>query len=202
MSSFVLLMLAATGFYLANAQQQRQRIGWLGGMLARYQIEKLIENLLQGYLRALDETDAERQRQVWQHLYSVEDQLSDQLGRFAQDLASAMEQVTRVSLLPLAVPYGTTLFPKACFDFRRAVKIHADGLAGLVAQRGELQDKARAYTLTAEILLFQHTCHWFCRSKTVASARMLARHKTSHEQVLAAVTPATLAAYQTLVQRQ
>jgi hypothetical protein len=56
--------------------------------------------------------------------------------------------------------------------------------------------------LTAEILLFQHTCHWFCRSKTVASARMLARHKTSHEQVLAAITPASLAAYQTLVQRQ
>ncbi len=199
MSSFVLLMLAATGFYLANAQQQRQRIGWLGGLLSRYQIEKLMESLLQGYLRALDETDPERQRSVWQHLYSVEDQLNDQLGRFAQDLSGAMEQVTRVSLLPLAIPYGTTLFAQACFDLRRAVKIHADGVARLTAHRLQGEDKNRAYTLTAEILLFQHTCHWFCRSKTVASARLMARHHTSYEQVLTAVSPGTQTAYRSLV---
>ena len=37
----------------------------------------------------------------------------------------------------------------------------------------------------------QHTCHWFCNSKTVASARLLARHQTTYEQVLASVTPET-----------
>jgi hypothetical protein len=48
----------------------------------------------------------------------------------------------------------------------------------------------------------QHTCHWFCKSKTVASARMLARHKTSYEQLVAAVGPDTRAAYCELVGRR
>ena len=33
--------------------------------------------------------------------------------------------------------------------------------------------------MSAELFLMQHTCHWYCRSRAVASARMLARHKTS-----------------------
>jgi hypothetical protein len=47
----------------------------------------------------------------------------------------------------------------------------------------------------AELLLMQHSCHWFCRSKVVASARMLARHQTSYEQLLDAVNPETRRAY-------
>lgn len=31
--------------------------------------------------------------------------------------------------------------------------------------------------------MMQHTCHWYCRSKSVASARMLASHRTSYEQL-------------------
>jgi len=49
------------------------------------------------------------------------------------------------------------------------------------------------------LFLMQHTCHWFCRSKTVASARLLARHKTSYAQVLAAVAPQTREAYIRLI---
>jgi hypothetical protein len=45
----------------------------------------------------------------------------------------------------------------------------------------------------------QHTCHWFCRSKSVASARMLARHRTSYEQVVGAVLPQTRSDYLGLV---
>jgi len=41
----------------------------------------------------------------------------------------------------------------------------------------------------------QHSCHWFCRSKTIASARMLAQHKTRYEQALQAVSPETRQAY-------
>ena len=58
--------------------------------------------------------------------------------------------------------------------------------------------KAKAFTLSAELFLMQHTCHWFCKSKTVASARMLARHKTSYQQVLDAVSPQTRNAYREL----
>ena len=59
--------------------------------------------------------------------------------------------------------------------------------------------KNKAFTLSAELFLMQHTCHWFCRSKTVASARMLARHKTSYAQLLASVSPETRQAYGALV---
>jgi hypothetical protein len=41
----------------------------------------------------------------------------------------------------------------------------------------------------------QHTCHWYCRSKRIASARLLRRHKPTHEQVLASVAPQTRRAY-------
>jgi hypothetical protein len=59
-----------------------------------------------------------------------------------------------------------------------------------------------AFTMSAELFLMQHTCHWFCKSKTVASARMLARHKTSYEQLVASVAPDTRTAYCALVGRR
>ena len=52
--------------------------------------------------------------------------------------------------------------------------------------------------MSAERFLMQHTCHWYCKSKTVASARMLARHQTSYEQLLDAVSPETRSAYAAL----
>ena len=63
----------------------------------------------------------------------------------------------------------------------------------------EQERKSRAFTMTAELMLMQHTCHWFCRSRTIASMRLLARHKTAYEQVLQSVSPATLKAYEKLV---
>ena len=38
-----------------------------------------------------------------------------------------------------------------------------------------------------------------CKSKTVASARMLARHQTPHEQLVASVSAETRNAYLTLI---
>jgi hypothetical protein len=49
------------------------------------------------------------------------------------------------------------------------------------------------------MLLLQHTCHWFCRSKSLASARMLARHRTSYAQLVDAVLPQTRTDYLGLV---
>ena len=59
--------------------------------------------------------------------------------------------------------------------------------------------KRLAFTMTAELLLLQHTCHWFCKSRTIASMRLLARQKTSYEQVLQSVSAGTRAAYERLV---
>jgi hypothetical protein len=41
------------------------------------------------------------------------------------------------------------------------------------------------------MLLLQHSCHWFCRSRALASARLLAHHQSSYEQVLESIDPAT-----------
>lgn len=62
-----LLIFAALviGVLVLKNRDQRQRIVLLGSHLARYDIEKLMEGLTEGYLRALGEADAERQAQVW-----------------------------------------------------------------------------------------------------------------------------------------
>jgi hypothetical protein len=45
------------------------------------------------------------------------------------------------------------------------------------------------------MLLLQHTCHWICKSRAVASARMMVRHKTSYALLLQSVSPETRLAY-------
>ena len=87
---------------------------------------------------------------------------------------------------------------------REMLQLHARGIAAVVAQapggeEGMAQERKRqAYTVTAELYLLQHSCHWFCRSATVASVRLIALHQTSYEQVLEGVSPATRAAYRQL----
>jgi hypothetical protein len=49
------------------------------------------------------------------------------------------------------------------------------------------------------MLLMQHSCHWFCRSRALACARLLAHHHTSYEQVLESVDPTTREDYLRLV---
>jgi hypothetical protein len=74
---------------------------------------------------------------------------------------------------------------------RKAFQIHSRGIADTVRNSQQAQPKDRAFMLTAEIMLMQHTCHWFCRSKAVASGRLLGRHKTRYEQVVSGVSAAT-----------
>jgi len=100
-----------------------------------------------------------------------------------------------VSTLPIAFPLADKLFPVQTFDVRQAFKIHAQGIDAGVMNAQQLPSKDRAFLLTAELLLMQHTCHWFCRSKTVASARLLARHKTHYAKVLESVSAQTRQAY-------
>jgi len=73
--------------------------------------------------------------------------------------------------------------------------IHASGIARAAGNQDGLAPRERAFVMTAELLLMQHSCHWFCKSKTVASARMLARHQTPHAQLVASVSPETRRAY-------
>ena len=105
----------------------------------------------------------------------------------------------RISRLPLALPMTTRLFPDATFDLRAAFQLHAKAFSRGVANGEGLSRKLQARRLLAEMFLFQHTCHWYCRSKSVASARLMVRHKTSHEQTVALVSPQTRQTYQALL---
>ena len=83
---------------------------------------------------------------------------------------------------------------------RELLAVHARGIHETAANARGLSPKDKAFCMTAELFLMQHSCHWFCKSKTVASARMLARHKTSYDQLVQSVSPDTRRAYLRLVQ--
>lgn len=195
MDFFILAVAPAAAIYFLKFVDERARVALLASYLARYQIEKLMETLTQGYMRALGEAEPQRRDQVWQQMESTEARLSDQLSRFSTDFQAVAEPDARISKLPLSFPFARKLLPQVAFDMRKALAIHARGIA-LSADPDDGRDhKSRAFTLSAEMLLMQHSCHWFCKSKGIASARLAMRHQTSYEQLLASVSPATRQAY-------
>ena len=199
MEIFTLLLLLATGFYVFKSKDQKRRIDLLGQVLGKYQIEKMMETLTLGYNRALSEPDASRQSQILALQHATELALNEQFSRFAAEFSRVDALDARVSTLGFAIPYADRLFPDRTFDLRKAFSIHAQGLARATENSMGLSPKSRAFHVSAELFLMQHTCHWFCRSKTVASARMLARHQTSYEQLVGAVLPQTRTAYHALI---
>lgn len=201
MDFLTLAIIVTIAVYVLKRQDQRRRTRLLAEHLGRLQIEKLMGSLIEGYLRALGEADAQRRAQVWALLEGTEKSLSEQFQRFAEDFARAPAEEVRVSTLPLALPYVERIYPQGSFDMREMVKLHARAIAAVqvYAAQDEEERRRRAFMLTAEVFLMQHSCHWFCRSLTVASVRLLARHQTRYEQVLAAVAPATREAYLRLI---
>lgn len=195
MDSFLLAFLAGMAVYMLIASEQRKRIALLGVHLHQFNIERLMETLADGYLRALGENDQARRDQIWGLLESSESQLGDQFASFAKSFAKLDEAHTRVSKLALTLPLATRLLPAFCFDARKAFTIHSEGFTRVAANAKGLTARDKAFTMMAELLLMQHTCHWFCKSRAVASARLLARHQTPYEKVLASVSPETRQAY-------
>ena len=199
----ILIFLAfGAAYHVLKSREQMRRITLLAGYLGRFDIEKLMERLVDGYLRALGEGNAERQAQVWEHLHAQEDKLRDQFQQFTVAFADVWADSARVSTLPVALPWADKLFPAYAFDLRKAFEIHAQGIDDAVRNTHAASNKDRAFMLTAELMLMQHTCHWFCRSKTVASARLLARHQTQYAQVVSAVSATTRQRYMALTAYQ
>jgi hypothetical protein len=99
----------------------------------------------------------------------------------------------------LGLPFALKLFPGSSADLRALLRLHAKGIDALVRNEEGLSQKDKAFTLTAELLLLQHSCQWFCRSKAMASSRMMARHRTPHAQLLASVSAQTRNAYKQLL---
>lgn len=196
---WVLLSILALTAWMHQSKLQQQRKALLARHLQPYQIEKLMETLIEGYLRALGEPDPLQQAQLWSRLHSTEETLNVQFQHFVLDFSQLDAASTQLSQWTVSVPYVEKMAPQSMFDMRKAFSIHAHGLSRGIENLGQRSAKDKAFTLTAELLLMQHSCHWFCQSKTVASARMLARHQTTYPQLLAAVSPETRQAYLKLV---
>ena len=199
MDALLLTAVTLIACWVLKDRQQQHRIALLAQYLSRHSIEKNMETVTQGYLRALGEADPVRQEQVWGVLRQSEQELCAQVARLASDFASTDPALARVSLLPVWMPFALKLFPS--FDMREALAVHARGIRRAVEAGSASAPRERAFAISAELFLLQHTCHWFCRTKVVASARMIARHQTSYEQLVAAVLPQTRAEYLALVRR-
>ena len=195
----IISLLAVVGMALhwLNHQDRRKRTALLASHLQPFQIERLMQQLTEAYMRALGESDPERQSQVLQ----VQQEAEQQLARQFQDLARAFAQLPapEARTLKLALPGIDKVLPQSTFDTRRVLQVHADGIGRAVRNEAGRSPRDKAFTLMAEMFLMQHSCHWFCRSKTIASARMLAQHKTHYEQALDAVSPDTRDAYLAVV---
>jgi hypothetical protein len=199
MNLYLLAALAAFIIFQLRAREQRERIALLAQHLRRYQIEQLMERLTEGYQRVLGEPDPQRREQLWLQHGASEQALAEQVGRLAEDFGRVEAEQARISRVPL--PYAARWWPQAGIDFRQLLALHARGLAAAASNEAQRSPQDRAYQLLAEMLLLQHSCHWYCRSRTIASARLLARHQTRHDQVLQSVSQATRAAYLGLLGR-
>lgn len=204
MELLILGFAIAVATAIFHQRQQRTRMALLGQQLRHYPIERLMEAVTEGALQALSEPDPQRAQARWERVHHQEELLSQQFGRLAAEMHKVYSAHTQVSRWPLTLPGIDRFLPQTCFDFRVLLQVHAEGIARAVAQPRDLADtgqlRERAYRLAAELFLMQHSCHWFCKSKAVASARMLARHHTPHAQLLGAVSPETRRAYLALVQ--
>lgn len=198
MDVLLLLLFIGAALGLANRSLQSERVSLLARHFAPFDIQRLTETLLRGYLGALDLPAGAAREARWRQLMPTEEALADKLSRFAAAFGARSAVETRVSTLPIALPWAHRWLPAASFDLRRAFDIHARGLQRALRVDGGEPTRDRAYTLMAELLLMQYTCHWFCRSRTVATARLIALHQTTPAQVLAAVTPATREDYAAL----
>ncbi len=196
----LLSVLAVAGLVLhgLNKQHRQRRTALLARHLQPFQIERLMQRLTEAYMRALAEADPQRQAELWQAQHEVERQLAQQFQDFVRGFAQLPAPEART--LKLACPGLERVWPQASFDTRRMLQVHAEGIARAVANGDGLDPKARAHRLLAEMFLMQHSCHWFCRSRAMASARMWAQHRTQHAQALQAVSPLTREAYLALVQ--
>ena len=194
-----LLALAIGAIWFLNIREQHKRIRVLATVLGQFQVEKLMETVADGYLRALGESDTERSSQVWNMLGQAELTLNGQLQAFVQEFDKVDAVSARFSTLPLGLPFALKLFPGSSADLRSLLHLHANGIDALVRNEEGLSQKDKAFTLTAELLLLQHSCQWFCRSKAMASSRMMARHRTPHAQLLASVSAKTRNAYTQLL---
>jgi len=200
MNVLVFFAVLAFSLQMRNSLEQRRRVLVLGRFMRRYQIESLMQSLVDGFLRAMGEQELGRRQSIWSMLAQTEEQLAGQFLSLLADLAAEADpRRLRASTLPLSLPLATRWLPAATFSLLDILRVHGEGISRVMGNAAGLSARDRAFCFTAELLLMQHSCHWFCKSRWVASARMLARHQTSHAQLLEAVSEPTRQAYRRIM---
>lgn len=195
MDVVLILLLIALGLQILRVRYQRARITLLGKHLVSLQLERHMETLTEGYTRAIHEETEARQLQVLDMFAQTEHAVASQAQSLAESMQKESQEDTGMSTLPLCIPYAERFMSATTRDFRKLLHIHAKGLRYVVDNEEGLDPKSRAYHLSAELYLLQHSCHWFCKSRTVADARLQARHQANHQTVLKSVSAVTRSAY-------
>lgn len=193
MEILIVLTCLALGLRALNLRDQATRIRFLGHYLGQYKVEPLLSEVQQASMRALGESDGQRGAAIWAMVEGLQERLSQQFQAFVLAFAQADATLARTSRWAFALPYAAQWAPAATFDVRKVLAVHALGLHNAAHMQASARDKA--YVFMAEMLLLQHSCHWFCRSRITASARLLSRHQTAFSKVLASVSPSTRQAY-------
>lgn len=189
------LLITIAAWQVLRMRYQRAHIAILGRHLANLQLERHMETLTQGYIRAIHEKDEARQLQVLENFVQTERAVAAQVGSLTDTMQKESSQAASMGALPFCVPYAERFLPALTRDFRKLLHIHAAGLRHVVDNEGGWDIKNRAYHLSAELYLFQHSCHWYCKSRAVADARLMLRHQVSHQKALDSVSAMTRAAY-------
>lgn len=195
METALTLLMVVAAWQVLRVRYQRTHIALLGRHLANLQLERHMETLTQGYTRAIHEKDEARQLQVLETYAQAERTVATQLNALAVAMQKESSQATSMGALSFCVPYVERFFPGVTRDFRKLLHIHAAGLRHVVDNEDRWDPKKRAYHLSAELYLFQHSCHWFCKSRGVADARLLMRHQVKHLKALESVSEGTRSAY-------
>lgn len=189
------LLILAMAWQALCVSYQRAHIALLGRHLAGLQLERHMETLTQGYTRAIHEETEARQLQVLGTFAQAERSVAAQLQSLADAMQKESARSASMGARSFCIPYIERLLPSMTRDFRELLRIHAAGLRRVVNNEDHLDAKNRAYHLSAELYLLQHSCHWFCKSRLVADARLLRRHQVNHQKVLDSVSAVTRSAY-------
>ncbi len=193
-TTFILLAVFVV-WQVMRVRYQRAHIALLGGHLAGLRLEKHMETLTEGYKRAIGEESESRQLQVLETFAQTERAVAAQLQTLADAMHKERAQAAAMGTLAFCVPYVEHVLPAMARDFRVLLRVHAAGLRHVVDNEDGLDPKRRAFHLAAELYLFQHSCHWFCKSRAVADARLAVRHQVKYAKVLDSVSAVTRRAY-------
>jgi len=189
------LLVAAIWRNFCACSTSAGRIALLASHLSVLQLERHMETLTQGYTRAISADTESRQLQVLETFAQTEHAVAAQVRTLADSMQKEGEQAAGMGVLRVCVPHIERFLPALTRDLRRLLQIHAEGLCHMVDNAKNLEPKDRAFCLLAELYLFQHSCHWYCKSRGVADARLMLRHKVDYQKVLDSVSDGTRLAY-------